>query len=246
MSKPTLLRRALRKALNPLLWGYTSAEQQSGAIWFSQFGEDVMCNYLFAAGHRGFYVDVGAFHPMLLSNTYAFYRRGWRGIAIDANPAAAPLFARFRPEDAFIHSAIGQQQGTIEMAMFAESTFNCTADQMDQVPDHVRRTAKLMKVPIASLASILAERNVHQIDFLNVDCEGNDLNVLKSNDWSRWKPKAICVEDHEDNWLGSEIATYLGAFGYVLRNRAVFSSIYVLSKLSSGVQSGTRGCVPVA
>jgi hypothetical protein len=65
------------------------------------------------------------------------------------------------------------------------------------------------------------------VDFLNVDCEGNDLNVLRSNDWSRWKPKVICVEDHADNWQQSEIVNFLGSVGYTLKYRAVFSSIFI-------------------
>jgi FkbM family methyltransferase len=244
-SKIPLLKRAARKLLTPFLWDYTSAEYQCGRLSFSQFGEDVICDFFFSRNFRGCYVDVGAFHPMTVSNTYGFYRRGWRGLCIDANPDIAGLFARFRPDDIFIYSAIGRETGQIEMALFADGAFNCLAEQMANVPDDVRRTARLVKVPINPLASILAERNIKEIDFLNVDCEGNDLNVLLSNDWSRWKPTVICVEDHADNWQSSEIVQFLGTVGYTLKYRAVLSSIFIPERIARE-HSASRGLTAIA
>jgi FkbM family methyltransferase len=234
---PSLIKRAVRKLITPLLWNYTSAEYQCVNIAFSQFGEDIICSYLFKDGMVGCYVDVGAFHPMSLSNTYALYRKGWRGLAIDANPDLAALFARFRPADTFIHSAVGPEQGHIEMALFEEGTFNCTVDQMDKVPERIRRNARRVTVPVHSLAAILAERKIQSVDFLNVDCEGNDLKVLQSNDWSRWKPRVICVEDHALNWQGSDIVACLNAVGYVLKFRAVFSSIFVVKEIAGTIEA---------
>jgi FkbM family methyltransferase len=238
---PSLIKRAVRKLMTPLLWNYSSAEYQCANVSFSQFGEDVICSYLFKDGTAGCYVDVGAFHPLLLSNTYMLYRKGWRGLAIDANPGVASLFARFRPGDTFIHSAVGVEQGQIEMAMFDDGTFNCTADQLDKVPERVRRSARRVIVPINSLATIFAERKIGAVEFLNVDCEGNDLKVLQSNDWSRWKPKVICVEDHAKDWQQSEIVSYLASLGYVLKFRAVFSSIFVLKELAGVIEADSLG-----
>ena len=237
---PSLFKRALRKILTPRLWDYTSAELQCSRASFSQFGEDILCGFFFSREYRGYYVDVGAFHPMSLSNTYDFYRRGWRGVAIDANPDVAALFARFRPDDVYIHSAVGEKEGQIEMALFAEGAFNCSADQMANVPEDVRRTARIVQVPLKTLASILAAQNVREIDFLNIDCEGNDLKVLRSNDWTRWQPKVICVEDHADNWSQSETVNYLKSVGYTLKYRAVFSSIFIPEHIARD-HSASRG-----
>jgi FkbM family methyltransferase len=231
----SLIKRAFRKVLTPILWDYTSAEYQCGSLSFSQFGEDMSMRYLFDNDYKGLYVDVGAFHPMLLSNTHAFYRRGWRGIAIDPNPECGVLFARFRPEDTFIHSAVGADSGMVEMAMFKEATFNCTSDQMDKVPEDLRRNARLVQVSIRPLSEILNSRGIDKVDLLSVDCEGNDLKVLRSNDWSRWKPSVVCVEDHEDNWIQSETSLYLTSLGYSLKFRSGFSSIFVFQvKPASG------------
>ncbi len=229
---PSVIKRALRKVLTPPLWDYTSAEYQCGRLSFSQFGEDVIAGEFFSRGFKGYHVDVGAFHPMSLSNTYNFYRNGWRGLAIDANPDVAGLFARFRPQDVFVHSAVGRAKGLIEMALFAQGAFNCSSDQIESVPEDVRQTMRLVQVPLNTLAAILAEQKVGEVDFLNVDCEGNDLNVLLSNDWSRWRPKVICVEDHAHDWQQSETVRFLGSVGYTLKYRAVFSSIFINEQIA--------------
>ncbi len=237
---PSYIKRALRKLLTPPLWDYTSAEYQCGSLSFSQFGEDVIAGVFFSRGFKGYHVDVGAFHPMSLSNTYNFYRKGWRGLAIDANPEVAGLFARFRPRDIFVHSAVGRDKGQIEMALFADGAFNCSSDQIASVPEDVRKTMQLVKVPLNTLAGILADQNVREVDFLNVDCEGNDLNVLLSNDWSRWRPKVICVEDHAADWQRSETVRFLSSVGYTLKYRAVLSSIFIPENIDCE-QSSSRG-----
>lgn len=241
---PSLIKRAARKFLTPLLWDYSSAELQCGRFSFSQFGEDILSGFFFRQGYKGFYVDVGAFHPMTLSNTYNFYRQGWRGLCIDANPEVGTLFARFRPGDTFIHSAVGEQSGRIELATFRDGAFNCLAGHLNDVPEEIRRTARLVSVPIRPLSAILDEKKVSAVDFLNVDCEGNDLMVLRSNDWVRWKPTVVCVEDHATHWQQSEIADFLSSVGYTLKYRAVFSSIFIPSQLAAATASN-RGLEPL-
>ena len=233
----SIIKRGLRKVMTPLLWNCTSAEMQCAIQSFSQFGEDVMCGYLFENGFRGFYVDVGAFHPMLLSNSYKFYQQGWNGLSIDANPEVVGLFQRFRPRERFIHSAVGDELGTIEMALFKDGAFNCTLDQLHKVPERLRHQFRQVSVPVKPLAKILEEEKVKAIDFLNIDCEGNDLKILCSNDWSRWRPRVVCVEDHALDWQKSEIADYLESQGYALKFRAVFSSIFCLNEMAATIQA---------
>ena len=82
---------------------------------FSTEGEDLLIERLFYSliekdpGYRGFYVDIGAFDPIVSSNTYLLYRRGWRGINIDANPDALPRFDTHRPRDINLNAAVGDE-----------------------------------------------------------------------------------------------------------------------------------------
>jgi len=80
--------------------------------YYSQFGEDAVLRVLVNSGERpGFYVDVGAYHPKHLSNTYFFYKKGWRGINIDPNPRSIKLFNLLRPTDINLNVAIANGEG---------------------------------------------------------------------------------------------------------------------------------------
>lgn len=220
-----MIRRLARHLLTPWLWNYSSAEIGMGAVTWSQFGEDVLLKDIFRERAQGTYVDVGACHPIFLSNTYALYRQGWRGVAIDANASMCEAFAKFRPNDRFIHSAVGKE-GVVTMTMFDNAVFNCTEEHAASVPIEFRKGARSVAVPSKSLAAILDESQVGGVDFLNIDCEGSDLQILESNDWSRWSPEVICVEEHGKNWLQSDLSRFLAGKGYHLQHRLGPSSIF--------------------
>src|SRR5690348_6806843 len=77
---------------------------------YSQQGEDLILRILFSHVDRGFFVDVGAFEPRQFSNTYFFYRRGWRGINIDATPGTVSAFNKLRPRDINVEAAVAREQ----------------------------------------------------------------------------------------------------------------------------------------
>jgi FkbM family methyltransferase len=167
----------------------------------SQSGEDGILRSLFKNKKDGIYVDVGAYHPHLYSNTYALYRAGWHGLAIDPNPRTAALFKLFRPRDKFVCAGIGE--GTMTYHVYKEGAYNGFKE--------VDRSVLLKKYPVnlSSLAHILREHSVTKIDLLNVDVEGLDFEVVKSHDWSL-KPKVIVIETA----LGTPIQFFLEEKGY--------------------------------
>jgi FkbM family methyltransferase len=183
---------------------------------YSQEGEDMVIRRLVGKKKEGFFVDVGAYHPIKLSNTYHFYRRGWRGINIDARPGSMQLFRKLRPEDTNIEVAIGNQEGTVNFYMYEESAFNtCKPPQTD---GHV----KVQEIPIRPLHAVLKEHvpRDQQIDFFSIDVEGLDLEVLKSNDWEAFSPNFILVESlatHSvEEALRSELTYFLKEKNYLL------------------------------
>ncbi len=147
---------------------------------------------------RGFYVDVGAHHPKRISNTYYFYRRGWRGINIDPLPGMKRLFDLYRPRDTNLQCAVSREPGTATYYMFDDSSLNgCSSECPHSAPDvQGHRQIGRMQVPTVPLKQILDEHLPAgtTIDFLTVDVEGMDLDVLLSNDWSRYRPRFILVE----------------------------------------------------
>ncbi len=190
-------------------------------ISYSQDSEDLLVASLFQHTEHGFYVDVGCHHPIRYSNTKLFYDRGWRGINIDATPGVKELFDRHRRRDINVHAAIADRSGTMELAVFDESAINTLT---------VTAGARTVTVPAFPLAEVLKRwlPTEQPIDFLSVDVEGWDLQVLMSNDWTRYRPRVLVVE-----YVGvdlrkicaSPMVEYLYGQGYVLYARSPLSLI---------------------
>jgi FkbM family methyltransferase len=199
----TLTRREI--GVSQLDWKYLK-------ISYSQFGEDLILSSLLTSP-TGLYVDVGAYHPVQISNTYLLYRRGWRGLVIDANPEVFASFRQRRPRDLLVHAAVGDRTGEASFEVHWAGPSSRLAPDPDVRVD--AKVKKLVRVPLRTLAAILDEHlpPSHDIDYLNVDCEGADLGVLRSNNWKKYRPKVITVEDLLPRG-SSEICRLLRDHGY--------------------------------
>jgi len=191
---------------------------------YSQEGEDVLLGEMFQdkAGNPGFYVDVGAHHPARFSNTYAFYLHGWNGINIDASPGSMEIFRQLRSRDINIEVGIGEAEAQATFFMYDEAALNTFDPErvayLDRVSSH--RVRESRTVPIRRLADVLAEHCPagQAIDFFTIDTEGLDMAVIASNDWQRFRPKVVLMEDHHSDLLtlaDSASCRFLGERGYV-------------------------------
>jgi FkbM family methyltransferase len=190
---------------------------------FSQEGEDLILRRIFDNQASGFFVDVGAHHPRRFSNTYNFYRCGWTGINIDPSPDAMRAFRSERGRDINIQCGVADSPGTLTYYRFDEAALN-TFDA-DVVKSRLANTPyKLLgtiDVRVERLAAIL---ELHLpagriMDFLTVDAEGMDLQVLRSNDWQRFRPRCVLVESLGvtlEDALRGEIFQFMKDQGYQL------------------------------
>ncbi len=227
----TLTRRwlplSLKRSLQQLLLGYDSY-----APSFSSAGEDMVLRHLLGSDKmNGFYVDVGAFHPTLFSNTYFFYLNGWSGINVEARPGSKALFDKVRPRDVNLELGISRGSGSLTYYFIGESSpmnsFSRDFLKQIQMLDHVKSE---IAVPTAPLAEVL-ERHLTKgqaIDFLNVDVEGHDLEVLESNDWQRFRPRIVVVEDEALDPGKSAIVGLMRTHGYEL----CAQNVIVLDKIN--------------
>ena len=151
---------------------------------FSQFGEDLFINSFFKEHKKGKYVDLGAFHPMRLSNTYLLHKKGWSGTNVDLNSISIDLFNIARNKDKNICTLISDQSNVLKDA-YLENDWSA-ANSIS--PDNNLKLKKKMKTEIFN--NIID----HQFDFLNIDLEGHDYEVLKTIDLNKFKPKLICIE----------------------------------------------------
>jgi FkbM family methyltransferase len=164
---------------------------------YSQEGEDLILERILGDRKSGFYVDVGAHHPRRFSNTRRFYKRGWHGINIEPNPDALKLFQRQRTRDINLGYGVADTETELTYFMFNEPALN----SFDRVLSEQRQSGKYRitgtkQIPVKRLSKLLAEflpPNAH-IDFMSIDVEGFDLQVLQSNDWTRFRPTCVLVE----------------------------------------------------
>lgn len=205
-------------------------------ISYGQFGEDIPIFMIFRKKltnrNHGFFVDVGAYHPTKWSNTYYLYKRGWRGINIDMEPLKIQAFNIRRPKDTNICQAISDNPEPVKIYTHGAYTVGATIDAQTGIEKH-GDIADAQIVHPRSLTDVIDGTHYkgREIDYLNIDAEGHDLNVLKSLDFDRYKPKVISVEIYArdiEEVLETEIHKFLKRKGYKYINRVSFTSIYGL------------------
>lgn len=159
---------------------------------WSQDGEDIYLQERFR-GKQGFYVDVGALHPFRFSNTAWAYELGWNGINIEPNANNFQLFEIFRPRDININCGISDKEGELTYYCFEEPALNGFDPRAhSDISVYEKRSIEVRK-----LSDILNEHKIKKIDFLNIDVEGFEMNVLRSINFIV-DIECIMLEQHVD------------------------------------------------
>ena len=165
---------------------------------YSMDGEDLFIDNFFK-NKIGLYVDVGAYHPLELSNTYLLYKKKWKGINIDINSLSIDYFNFLRPNDININLGV-TKKNTIKTLYYQKNKSPLNTLNLSRAKKIFSNRFKKKKIKTKTLTNILDKTKFKgkKIDFLNIDTEGNDLEVLKSLDFKKYKPKLICIEliDH--------------------------------------------------
>ena len=165
----------------------------------SQFGEEQFILSFFEKDHKGKFVDIGCFHPTRYNNTYKMYKLGWRGINIDLNPLTIELFNFLRTKDININAAISDKEDTKTLYFIDELNTQNTLESnhllfLKKHHNVSDEEISLSEINTKRLDKILDEYKFNDIDFLNIDVEGHELNILSSIDYNKFKIKFISVE----------------------------------------------------
>jgi FkbM family methyltransferase len=202
---------------------------------YSQCGEDLALRWLFDSVSKGFYVDVGACHPKRFSNTYYFYKRGWTGINIDPTPGFIELFRKARPRDINLPYAVASSARDLKLYINeSEPCVNTLSPDFAALQRERwgRRYSFETVVRTHTLAEILHAHKPDDrpIQFLSVDVEGLDLEVLESNDWKKYVPNVILCEDltlrNVECGSRSDVWAFLRARGYGLVAKCVHTLVF--------------------
>lgn len=189
-------------------------------LCYAQDGEDLVLARLLENRENGFYIDVGAHHPSRFSNTYLFYLRGWSGINIDAQPQSMSIFKKYRPRDINIECGIGLLKGVESYYQFNEPALNTFDTREANIKNvHPYKIIGTVNVEVRRLDEVLEKylKKDQIIDFMSIDVEGKDLDVLKSNNWSKYRPRYILAETLRADLIEIKkcpLSKYLNGVGY--------------------------------
>ena len=164
-------------------------------ISYSQGGIDLLLNYIFRNKKNGFYIDIGCNHPIKNNNTYLFYKKGWSGINIDLDKKNIDLFKLFRPRDKNINCAISSSDTEQNLFFYHDKSPINTISKLAASYQNAK-VKEIRKIKTQTLNSILDNLNLEnkQIDFISLDVEGHEFEVMKGLDLKKYKPQIIVLE----------------------------------------------------
>ena len=203
---------------------------------YSQWGEDLVIENFFKNKEKGFYVDIGCFHPVFYNNTCLLYNKGWAGINIDLNQTSIDLFNIVRPNDHNICAAVAEEVQEYDLffdnAFSPVNTINKSYYESSNKKIAFKKLSK-QKVVTKKFTDLMEDiSNIPSINFLNIDCEGHDYSVLKSFNLKYYKPELVCIETHDSNnaetFYYKNIINLLNENGYTFLKKCGLSSIFIL------------------
>jgi FkbM family methyltransferase len=172
----------------------------------AELGEDMMIRGILHHmglpwAHKGFFIDIGAHHPVTTSNTWHFYRRGWHGINVDATPGSMNVFRWLRPRDTNLECCVvPESSGDVTFFCFDNPLLN-TLDETTANETLRTKAAKLVsrvRVPTLTLTELCRRYGPKggNFDLLSIDIEGVDEAVLRTHDWLSFRPRILVFERH--------------------------------------------------
>jgi FkbM family methyltransferase len=206
-------------------------------ISFSQYAEDLLIQIALKETNPNtkFYVDIGCHHPKRGSNSYYFYKKGWRGILVDLEDVKVLACKIARPRDQVIKAAISNKKEIVSIFSPIKYSTNSTI-RLDTIEDS-NQYQHIGLIETTTLNEVLENQQApRNFGFLSIDVEGSDLQVLQSIDLNKYTPSVLCIENWQSKIginaiLESETHRYLEKSGYRLSGWSGLSTVY-LRKLS--------------
>ena len=191
-------------------------------------GEDTEVINYFKNKIKGFYVDVGCYHPIHRNNTYLLHKKNWDGINIDTSQFSIDLFDYMRPNDLNYNCAISNKNEIIKL-FYQKELSQLSTTESAQAKKVFQGNIKEKEIQAFTLDEILNKSKYKnsKIDFLDIDVEGADLKVLEGLSFEKFKPELICVEIHAKEINESKIYKFLVDKKYKIIWSGVFSHMFI-------------------
>ena len=177
---------------------------------YSLFKEDLFIQKYFKDKNKGFYIDVGSYHPLEGNNTQILYKKGWNGMNFDINEYSIEIFNFLRKRDINIKSGISNKKTRIKM--FYRKKINMLNTVNKNFARKNFKNGFKEKLVNVNTLNYFMEKNFKKskkIDFLNIDVEGDEIKVLKSLNFKKYTPNLICIEIHDKFYKKSKVYRFL-------------------------------------
>lgn len=218
-------------------WNSEIANNQNATISYSQCGEDIIVARILGRLKiaQPNYLDIGANHPVKLNNTYKFYERGCTGVLIEPNPLLYNELKKQRPRDKVLNIGIGiefkQHCNFYVMSNEFLSTFSeKSAKNLEN--DGKDKIEKILKIPLKNINQIITDNFDDYPNFLSLDIEGNDFEILKTLDFLKLRPEVLCIETITFTQNNTEekvtpIFNFMEEKGYMVYGDTYINTIFV-------------------
>ena len=200
---------------------------------YSQWGEDLFIDIYFKNKTKGIYLDIGCFHPYMYSNTCLLNKRDWTGINIDINPTSIDLFNIARPKDFNICTTISETDK--EFKIYYDNPFS-PVNTLDKnfyksLKKSFFKNESFMSIKSKKFKEIIKRSKINDsIDFINIDAEGFDFEILKQIDITEFNVKLISIETHNVDGTPmnnfNQISNYLKNLNFSIYKRVGPSTLY--------------------
>lgn len=196
---------------------------------YSQFGEDDIISAYFPDNYKGICIEIGAADGRMGSNTLMFEEKGWTAICVEPNPDLFKECIKIRKHHA--NFAISNREDILDFTIFdipgssQSAVSSLVVDKrLEKQHEKLITNKKTIKVQVITLDKLLSYYpEITHIDFISIDTEGTELDVLKGFDIAKWTPKMMIIEN---NFNDPDIEDYLKQFGYIKTRRHVVNDFY--------------------
>ncbi len=200
---------------------------------YSQSGEDVIIDFIFTAFlkmEKPTYLDLGAHHSSIMSNTVFFYKKGARGVLVEADPFLFEELKRNRRKDLCLNIGVGVTgEKEADFYILDAKALNTFSKEEVEKCRAYTKVEKIIKMPLLSINEIIEKHCLKTPDFISIDIEGLDFEVIKGLNFDKYRPKVFCVETIENSTehKNKEIDQFMLDKGYMVYADTYINTIYV-------------------